>query len=107
MPFNRTYLKLEVSVRNYFKNGPQQLTSLNSCKFFILLAFFKVPHPCPHLELGRDYLAHACIQPPCLHLSLAHTHPIQGACVTFRQVLYCLGYGWSSELLNRLILQAY
>ena len=36
----------------------------------------------PHRELGRDYLDHACIQPLCLHLSLAKTHPFQGACVS-------------------------
>ena len=56
------------------------------------IIFFKVPPPwggarevqgriacghCPHRALGRDYLDHACIQPPCLHLS-----SIQGACVS-------------------------
>ena len=27
---------------------------------------------CLHRELGRGYLDHTCIQPPCLYLSLAH-----------------------------------
>ena len=36
---------------------------------------------CPHRELGRDYLDHACIQPPFLHLlSLAHTPQFKVQC---------------------------